>query len=84
MVEIEVNIMEVIEKTSKIGTGHLTEVEEEIQIVEGDSVGIKETADLGIEVDPCLWIKNERRYHYCRQPRQFIREYEKKKRDQGK
>ena len=36
----------------------MTKVEAWIEIIEGeDSVGIEETADLGMELDPCLGIK---------------------------
>ena len=57
MIGIELNIIEVIQETLRTETGCVAKVEAEIQIIEEDLVGIEETVDLGIEVDPCLGIK---------------------------
>ena len=43
-----------------IDIGHMTEVESEIERIEEDLVGIEETVDLGIEVEPPLGMKGKR------------------------
>ena len=48
---MEVNIKEVIEETLRIETGHMTNIDVRIEIIEKDLVGIEETMDLGIEAD---------------------------------
>ena len=83
MIRIEVNIIEGIEDTLRMETGHITEVDARIAIIKEDIVGIEETVDLGIEVDPLLGIKMKRKCHYCKEPGHFIRECQKRKWDQG-
>ena len=57
MIGIEVNIIEVIEETLRTETGHMREVGAGIETKEEDFVGIEETGDLEIEVDPYIGIK---------------------------
>ena len=54
MIQIKVNILEVSEGTLRRETGHMTEVEAGIEIIEEDLVGIEETVDLEIQVDLLL------------------------------
>ena len=57
MLGIKVNIIEVIEETLRTETGLMSEAEAGSEIIQKDSVGIEEKADIGIEVDHCLRIK---------------------------
>ena len=57
MIGIEVNIIKVIGGTLKIETGHMTEVEVGIEIIEKHVIGIEETVDLGLDTDSPLGIK---------------------------
>ena len=61
----------------------MTEVEEGIDN-RNDLVEIYETVDLQMGVHPPLGIKVKEEGVYCREPRNFIRECQKKKWDQGK
>ena len=60
VIGIEVNIIQVIEETLRIETGHMIEDEVGIETIEEDLVRIQETVDLGIGVDPCLVIEVKR------------------------
>ena len=60
MIGIEINIIKVIEETFSTDTGHITEIEAGIEMIEEELVGIEETMDLGMEADPSLWIKVKR------------------------
>ena len=73
-------MIKLIEETLMIKTGHITEEEVGIE----KDLGKEETVDQGIEVDPPIRIKLERRYNCCREPGHLTRECQKKKRDQGK
>ena len=57
MIGREVHIIEMIEETLRIETGHMREVEAEAEIIEEDVVGTEEAMDLGIELGPTLEIK---------------------------
>ena len=48
-----------IEETLRIETGHMTGVDVGIEIIEEDLVGVEETVDLGIKVDPPQGMKVE-------------------------
>ena len=52
--------MEMIDRISKIETGHTTEEGAGLKAIEEDLVGIEETVDLGIQVDPHLGTKLKR------------------------
>ena len=54
---IELNIIKVTEETLRIETGHITEVEAGIEVIEEDLAGTEETVDLEIEVDQLLGTK---------------------------
>ena len=55
IIGIEVNIIEMIEETSRTEIGS-----SRIKAIEEDLVGIEETVNLGIEVDPLIGIKVKR------------------------
>ena len=60
MIIAEVNIIEVIEEILRIETGHMTEAEVGIEIIEEGLVRIEETVYLGIGVYPPPGIKVKR------------------------
>ena len=82
MIGIQINIIQMIEEPLRKETGHMIEAESEIEIIEEDLVGIEDSGSRNRGRSMSRDKSKDRRCYFYRKPGNFIKECQKKKRDQ--
>ena len=80
MTGVDINIVEVIEETLRIETGHTIDAEAGIKLIVEDLEEVEERVDLGNRDRSNSRDKNEKRKcHFCRESGLFMRRCQKKR-----